>query len=152
MLEDAKRWNGVDLQQQKGDEYYCFKWDCATQEATLRPGIVERRSKWTEAAYIGDWEMVFRLAFQDIHKCGPTDLVNTTRLQKAENITSSCVRPLSGFTALHQAAWHGAPVEVVQGLLDLGAYRTLTHPTVRRSPHSYYRMDADCRWKESPPR
>ena len=31
----------------------------------------------------------------------------------------------SGFTPLHQAAWHGAPVEVVRELVRRGAWRTL---------------------------
>jgi hypothetical protein len=128
MLEEAKRWNEADLERQQEDYCCCFKWDCVAHEAVLRKEIVEKRSEWTEAAYYFDWEKLFRLALQDPFIHSPTNLINTTRLQKTENITSGDGRPLSGFTALHQAAWYGAPVEVVQGLLNLGAYRTFTHP------------------------
>lgn len=131
MLEEAKRWNKADLERQNGDHFYCFKWDCVAHETVLRKGIVEKRSEWTEAAYHFDWEKLFGLALQD--SC-PTTLINTTRLQRTENITSGNGRPLSGFTALHQAAWQGAPVEVVQGLLDLGAYSTFTHTL----PYKYH--------------
>lgn len=125
MLKEAQRWRKADLERQQ-DEWYRFEWDCVTREDVLRDDWVKERLEWTEAAYIGDWEKLFRLACQGEAPFGdrPTKLINTTRLQKAKNITSGNGRPLSGFTALHQAAWHGAPLEVVQGLLDWGAYRT----------------------------
>jgi len=128
MLEEARRWNIEDLERQKED--YHFEWDCVVHEAVLRRDLVEARSEWTEAAYHFDWEKLFRLALHSVwpYIDSPTKLINTTRLQRTKSITSGNGRPLSGFTALHQAAWHGAPVEVVQGLLDLGAYRTFTHP------------------------
>ena len=144
MLEEARRWKRADLERQKEDEYHCFEWDCVTHEAILREEIVEERSKWTEAAHNGDWEKLFRLALQPPDS--PTALTNTSRLQRTENITSGNGRPLSGFTALHQAAWHGAPVEVVQGLLDIGAYRAYAHTFYYTNViHSYFRMDADYR-------
>lgn len=42
-----------------------------------------------------------------------------------EGINASRVGGLSGFTPLHQAAHGGAPAEVVQALIALGAFRTL---------------------------
>lgn len=39
-------------------------------------------------------------------------------------MTSSPDWELSGFTALHHAAYHGAPVEVVRQLVAMGAWRT----------------------------
>lgn len=39
----------------------------------------------------------------------------------------------SGFTPLHQAAWHGAPVDVVERLVDLGAWRTLRATNTKRA-------------------
>lgn len=43
------------------------------------------------------------------------------------HVTANTWRPsgTSHYTPLHQAAWHGAPVDVVQQLLDRGAWRTL---------------------------
>lgn len=152
LLEEAKRWNKADQERRHKNEWNRFEWDCVTREDALRDDFVKQRSEWTEAAYSGDWEKLFRLAYQAQFPSSPTKLINTTRLQRTKNITSGGERPLSGFTALHQAAWHGAPVEVVQGLIDLGAYRTFTYSAIRYTSHSYSRMDADHRWKESPPR
>lgn len=151
LLEGAKHWNRAELERQK-DEDFCFEWDCVAREDVLREEFVEKNFEWTEAAYNGDWEKLFRLALHDPVVYSPTLLINTTRLQRTESITSGHGRPLSGFTALHQAAWHGTRVEVVQGLLDLGAYRKFTHSAIQVPPHSYSRMDADYMWKESPRR
>jgi len=152
LLEEAGRWHEAHLERQKKAEWCRFEWDCVTWEGVQRSDFAKQRSEWTEAAYVGDWEKLFCLATQVPRPYSPSDLTNTTRLQRTNNITSGNVRPLSGFTALHQAAWHGAPVEVVQGLLDLGAYRTFTYSAIRSTSHSYSRMDTDHRWKESPPR
>lgn len=38
----------------------------------------------------------------------------------------------SGYTPIHQAAWHGASVEEVQRLLNLGAWRTQSQTFVSR--------------------
>ncbi|MFC8797595.1 hypothetical protein ACFT2C_07660 [Promicromonospora sp. NPDC057138] len=61
-----------------------------------------------DAARRGDWEQV--LKFSRETEMGP----NTWRPGGK-----------SRFTSLHQAAWHNAPIEVVEELLDLGAWRTL---------------------------
>lgn len=62
-------------------------------------------------AYAGDWERVLRLIEDD-----------STRA-----VTPNRWRPDSEamYTPLHQAAWHGAPLDVVQRLVELGAWRRL---------------------------
>ncbi len=65
------------------------------------------RDRLADAARSGDWEVVLELA--ERHRS-----VNTTR-----------VGGTSGFTPLHQAAFLGGPVPVVERLLELGAWRTL---------------------------
>lgn len=143
LFQAAKRWHEEDLERQKGAKWYIFEWDCVAWEDDLSEKAVEERSEWTEAAYVGDWEKLFRLA---IERALPR-LINSTRLQRTKFITSGNGRPLSGFTALHQAAWHGAPVEVVRGLLDLGAYRASTYSAIQNLSHSHPRMDANYRRK-----
>jgi len=83
-------------------------WDGVTLRTTYQDWIVERRDQLADAARAGDWPAVLRqLATRD-------EWVNATRLGGA-----------SGYTALHQAAWHGAPVEIVTRLVELGAWRTV---------------------------
>lgn len=78
--------------------------------ALLKAEFVARLHDLADAAKAGDWPDVFRLLGGDLRSEGP----NVWRLGGR-----------SGFTPLHQAAWHGASAEVVDGLLALGAWRTL---------------------------
>lgn len=68
---------------------------------------IAARDRLADAARAGQWDVVVEIADRDRS-------VNTTR-----------VGGNSGFAPLHQAAWHGAPVPVVERLLELGAWRTL---------------------------
>jgi len=83
-------------------------WDGVTLRASLPDWEVEQRDRLADAAREGNWPAVFRI------------------LQKRPGWVNS-VRPggTSGSTPLHQAAWHGAGVEVVHRLVALGAWRTL---------------------------
>lgn len=67
---------------------------------------------------------VNRLA--DVTKAGDWDALFAL-LEKSPLLTPNRWRPAgrSLYTPLHQAAWHGAPVAVVERLLELGAWRTL---------------------------
>ena len=83
-------------------------WDGVTLRTTYQDWIVERRDQLADAARAGDWPAVLR-------QLGTRrEWVNATRLGGA-----------SGYAALHQAAWHGAPVDAVTRLVELGAWRTL---------------------------
>jgi len=79
--------------------------------------------RWTNAAYKGNWDALFRIAVRYEQDMGR--FANSSRLHPRFDATSGnpFVGKLSGYTALHQAAWHGAPVEIVQGLIELGASR-----------------------------
>lgn len=62
----------------------------------------------------------------DLAKAGQwVDLI--TLLKERLDLHPNMWRPggTSLYTPLHQAAWHGAPVEVVAELIGLGAFRTL---------------------------
>jgi hypothetical protein len=83
-------------------------WDGVTKAGTLKPEEAERRQRLADAAKAYDWQAMLALLAQN------SQLVNTTRPGGQ-----------SLYTALHQAAHGGAPVEVVEQLLSLGAWRTL---------------------------
>lgn len=74
----------------------------------VKPAFVEARDRLADAAKTADWESVF--AMVDRGDAG----INDWR-----------VGGESWFSPLHQAAWHGASVAVVRGMLDRGAWRTL---------------------------
>jgi hypothetical protein len=83
------------------------EWDGTTQRTTYREDEVARRDQVADAARDGQWPRLFELL-------ATGGGVNKTRLTSKE-----------GYTPLHQAAWHGAPVDVAQRLIQLGAWRTL---------------------------
>lgn len=66
-----------------------------------------------DAARAGRWSDVFA-ALDTKSSDGTTSHPNLWRIGGS-----------SGFAPLHQAAWHGAPVEVVRELVGRGAWRTL---------------------------
>ena len=82
------------------------EWDGATLRTTFSPPEVARRDQIADAARNGHWPQLLGLL--------DTRSVNLVRLGGAE-----------GFAPLHQVAWHGAPVEVAQRLVELGAWRLL---------------------------
>ena len=107
------------------------RWDCVAFESTRTNGWDSAQSKWADLAYQGDWEELLRMAIET------PGLINSRRLQKRIAPGSAQVRSPAGYTALHQAAWHGAPVEIVQALINLGAHRTYpistTHLTTNQN-------------------
>lgn len=84
-------------------------WHGVQDPKHLAAGHVLQRNSLADAARDGNWSLVLAM------------------LDKDRTLSPNQWRPagLSLYTPLHQAAWHGAPVEVVQRLLDLGAWRTL---------------------------
>lgn len=90
------------------DEVRTLEWDGITQRATNSEWFLIERDRLADAARAGQWAEVL-----DALREAPM-LVNSARLGGT-----------SGFTPLHQAAYWGAPMPVVEELLRLGAFRTL---------------------------
>ena len=85
-----------------------LQWDGFVRAAALGDTGNRERQDLSSAGRSYDWPRVVSILERD------GDLVNTTRPDGA-----------SRYTPLHQAAHGGAPVELVQRLIDLGAWRTL---------------------------
>ena len=83
-------------------------WDGITQAETLHEDAVRTRHALADAAKRYEWPRVFEIL------TGKPELVNTTRPGGS-----------SLYAPLHQAAHGGAPVEVVQRLIGMFAWRTL---------------------------
>ncbi len=83
-------------------------WEGLTHSETLGKEAVRRRQELAAAARDYDWQHVLALVSQN------PDLVNATRPDGS-----------SLYAPLHQAAHGGAPVEIVNKLIGLGAWRTL---------------------------
>lgn len=87
-------------------------WDGVQDPTRLQPGHAMQRQTLADAAREGNWPLVLAM------------------LERDKTLSPNHWRPggTSLYTPLHQAAWHGAPVEVVGKLIGLGAWRTLrTH-------------------------
>ncbi len=83
-------------------------WPGVLDPGLLKPEAVERSNRLADAAKSGNWPRVFEtldLAWVN---------VNQPRIDGA-----------SWFAPLHQAAWRGAPVTIVEELLRRGALRSL---------------------------
>ena len=89
-------------------------WDCIALESSSTNHWAKTLNKWADLAYQGDWEGLLSVGLES-----PV-LINSRRLQKRIGVPA---RPSAGYTALHQAAWHGASAEIVQALVNLGAHR-----------------------------
>jgi hypothetical protein len=83
-------------------------WPGVIDPGLLKEEAVARNHRLADAAKAGRWPEVFEVL--DLPWVGP----NSWRLGGS-----------SWFAPLHQAAWHGAPAEVVSSLLSLGALRSL---------------------------
>ena len=84
------------------------QWDGVTKSATLSSRVAEARHTLADAAKDYDWDRVIALLEEQ------PEAVNSSRPDGA-----------SRFAPLHQAAHGGAPVAVVERLLQMGAWRTL---------------------------
>ncbi|KAJ7208871.1 hypothetical protein GGX14DRAFT_364991 [Mycena pura] len=94
-------------------------WHGATRQYGVWTPRIGKRSKLSDAAYFhakSDLHAVLDYARATYNQ----DWVNCIRLAPEGSLNSP-----SGYAPLHQAAWHGATVEDVKRLLDLGAWRTL---------------------------
>lgn len=92
------------------------EWPGVSDPSVLKPTFVEASHRLADAARDGRWDGVLALLASVPH-LGP----NRWR-----------VGGTSWFAPLHQAAWLGAPVEVVEQLVALGAWRSLRDADDRR--------------------
>lgn len=85
-----------------------LEWDGVTRRETFHAWTLQVRDRLADAARDAHWDVVLPM------------------LQKNPELVNAC-RPggTSRYTPLHQAAYHGAPPEVVARLLVKGALRTL---------------------------
>lgn len=84
-------------------------WPGVLSSGTLNDDYVQNIEKYSRAAKAGDWTTVFATLDSDHWLTA-----NQWRLSST-----------SWFTSLHQAAYLGAPPQVVQGLIERGAWRSL---------------------------
>lgn len=83
-------------------------WQGVLERHVWNAEFLQAKDQLADACRAGDWERVFRAA------------------EAVENWPNSFrVGGSSWFTPLHQAAWHGAPIEVVETIIRAGAWRTL---------------------------
>lgn len=82
-------------------------WTGFLDPATLKPAVVERSNRLADAAKAGRWPDVVAILGEP--------LVSPVQWRFGGD---------SWFAPLHQAAWHGAPLAVVEDLVARGALRT----------------------------
>lgn len=84
------------------------QWECVTSKSAYKESHVLERTELADAARDYDWKRMIEILEKD------PSLINVTRLEGS-----------TGYTPLHRCAHGGAPAEIVQKLLNLGAWRTL---------------------------
>lgn len=84
------------------------QWECVTSKDVYKASHVLERDELADSARNYDWKRMIEILEKD------PSLINMTRLDGS-----------TGRTPLHQSAHGGAPAEIVQKLLNLGAWRTL---------------------------
>ena len=99
---------GVRRYEQRGERVMDVIWDGVCRAERLRDSAVSERRAVADAAYDYDWVRLLELLAVNWR------LANSTRPDGP-----------SLFAPLHQAAHGGAPEEVVERLIDMGAWRTL---------------------------
>ncbi|KAK3952329.1 hypothetical protein QBC32DRAFT_144561 [Pseudoneurospora amorphoporcata] len=92
------------------------------------PEYLQLRNELSEAVYWGDWEVVLNKLEEGFRTFGEL-WGNAPRMKERAQYHN-----LSMWTPLHQAAYHHAPVYVVERLLEYGAFKTLR---TRNSEFSY---------------
>ena len=93
---------------------FAAEWDGVTQEATLRFGWGDRRREWSRVLQHGDWPKVLYM------------------LQRGANPNDWQLSGTTLNTPLHWAAGGGAPIEIVQALIDMGGWRNVPNASGER--------------------
>ncbi|WP_170133587.1 ankyrin repeat domain-containing protein [Undibacterium pigrum] len=101
---------------ERRDLAYMFShsWDGVTQSSTLRHGWDNNRKRWAAAVQTANWKQVITL------------------LNRGANPNDWQLSGATKNTPLHWAAEAAAPIEVVQAMLDLGAWRTIKNAAGER--------------------
>jgi hypothetical protein len=112
-------------------------WPGNTVRTDYSSTYLRERDNLSNSAYVGNWDGVFKSL--DIGRVFfHQDWSNAARLRESSFTLSALrvanTRPgpsteaymVSGWTPLHQAGYTGAPIEVVQKLLDLGSSSKLS--------------------------
>ncbi|PVG00201.1 hypothetical protein CPB86DRAFT_782801 [Serendipita vermifera] len=99
-----------------------IEWDCITREDEVKSEYAKARKKWADAAHQGDWDQVFKMI--DEFSYDSRALANATRLLPKGVRPDPSKRP-SGYTVLHQAAFHNASEDIAKALIALGCSRYL---------------------------
>lgn len=76
------------------------------------------RKDLSDFAYINDWDRFLTRGLDMGRKFYHQNWINAVRIMPIRDL-----REPSGYTPLHQAAWHGAPAPIVEKLICLGAWR-----------------------------
>ncbi|KAG8831481.1 hypothetical protein FRC17_003100 [Serendipita sp. 399] len=97
-----------------------YEWDCVDCETEFYQEEVKERKKWSKAAYLGDWDEIFAILAESSGRM--ERFANRRRLYSKRELKDDPDRR-SGYTVLHQAAYHNTPQEVVEALIALGCYR-----------------------------
>lgn len=97
-----------------------FNWECGLTDEHMAEGYVAECNKWSEAASQGDWCKVLEIAAEE-----PDCMERYANITRYHRSPIDPSHPPSGYTVLHQAASHNAPVEVVKALIELGSFRQL---------------------------
>ena len=92
------------------------EWPGVLDPEVLQTSYIEESNCLADAAKSGRWSEVLQL------------LDSSVRL----NVNQWRIGGSSWFTVLHQAAWLGAPLDVVRELLDRGAWRSLRNAAGER--------------------
>jgi hypothetical protein len=88
------------------------------QDQTLEIPYFRDRHDLSDSAYIGEWDSLLTHNLATGNRAYNQNWINASRIMK----TNDWHEP-SGFTPLHQAAWHGTSTLVVERLILLGAWR-----------------------------
>jgi hypothetical protein len=88
------------------------------QDQTLEMPYFRDRHDLSDSAYFGEWDCLLTHNLVTGNGAYNQNWINTSRIMKTDDW-----HELSGFTPLHQAAWHGTSTLVVEKLILLGAWR-----------------------------
>lgn len=91
-----------------------LEWDSVGDRGDLNAEVVAQRDRLADAARAARWDDLIGVLDETDEPHGAFMSVNSVRIGGT-----------SGFAPLHQAAWHGANVDIVVDLLERGAWRSL---------------------------
>jgi len=99
------------------------EWEGTLNPEQLRDHHVKERNVYADALYRGDWNKVMEILVKEQGDIVLADWVNLPRLNKPKAERDPNKQP-TGYRALHQAAYHNAPLEIVDALVQMGGYCT----------------------------